>query len=138
MEELLETPREIAAKFLLGELIKASTSRFKTLAVAFQWMSQEEQQRLLKQIEEDARRAVVTAVEIIASGARVTFRASCESVNFKSDGVKAVLTMFNSEEAHALANAAGSTVIIVIEDASKYLEVGDATKGEPNQRDLGV
>lgn len=130
--------QEIATQFLLGDLIKASTNRFKALAVAYQWMSQEEQQLLLKRVEEDARRAVVKAVEIIASDARVTFRASCESVNFKPDGVKAVLTMFNSEEAHALANAAGSTVLIVIEDAQRYLEVGDATKGEPDQRDLGM
>lgn len=132
------TGDNIAAEFLLGELIKASSKRFKSLAVPYIELRQSEQQTILRDMEEDIRKAVREAVEIIASDYRVTFRASCESVQFKSDGVKAQLTMFNSEHAHALADAAGNTILVVIEDASRYLEAGDATDGDPDQRTLAV
>ena len=132
------TGSDFASEFLLGELIKASSKRFKSLAVPYIELRQSEQQSILRGVEEDIRKAVREAVEIIASDFRVTFRASCESVQFKSDGVKAALTMFNSEEAHALADAAGKTIMVVIEDASRYLDAGDATEGEPDQRQLAV
>lgn len=129
---------DTAAQFLLGELLKAATKRFKSLAVPYMELRQSEQQSLLRDIEDDTRKAVREAVEIIASDYRVTFRASCESVQFKPDGVKAQLTMFNSPEAHALADAAGNTIMVVIEDASRYLDAGDACDGDPDQRSLGV
>jgi hypothetical protein len=129
-------PREIAAEFLFGELIKAACKRFKSLSLPYMELKQSEQATLLRNIEDDVRDAVREAVEIIASDYRVVFRASCESVAFKADGVKSQLTMHNTEAAHALADAAGNTVLVVIEDGSRYLEVGDATKGEDNQKPL--
>jgi predicted phage-related endonuclease len=129
---------DTATHFLLGELIKASMKRFKSLAVPYMELRQSEQQSMLRDVEEDIRKAVREAVEIIASDYRITFRASCESVQFKTDGVKAQLTMFNSPEAHALADAAGNTIMVVIEDASRYLDAGDSCDGEPDQRKLPV
>lgn len=131
-----EDTNQIAAEFLLGELIKASSKRFKSLAVPYMELRQSEQQTLLRDIEDDIRKAVREAVEIIASDFRVTFRASCESVQFKSDGVKAQLTLLNSPEAHALADSAGNTIMVVIEDAKRYLDAGDACAGEPDQKEL--
>lgn len=130
--------QEIAAQFLLGELIKASTNRFKTLPTPFERLPQVEQKQLLSQVADDCSRAAVKAVEIIASDFRVTLRADCDSVAFKPGEVKAVLNLANTSDAHALANAAGSTVLIVIENAQRYLNEGDATEGEPDQRDLGM
>ena len=131
-----EDTNQTAAEFLLGELIKASSKRFKSLDVPYMELRQSEQQSLLRDIEDDIRKAVREAVEIIASDFRVTFRASCESVQFKSDGVKAQLTLFNSPEAHALADSAGNTIMVVIEDAKRYLDAGDACTGEPDQKEL--
>ena len=91
---------------------------------------------MLSEIAEDCREAVMDAVEIIASDYRVTFRAGVDKVEFKADGVKASLAMHNTEEAHALADSAGKTVMIVIEDSSRYLDIGDATEGEPDQKPL--
>ncbi len=136
IDELKQEVKNTAAEFLLGEIIKASSKRFKSLAVPYMELKQREQQHLLEDIMEDCRKAVKEAVEIIASDFRVTFRASVEKVEFKADGVKAALTMMNSEEAHSLADSAGRTVMIVIEDASRYLEVGDATEGDPDQKPL--
>ena len=135
-EQILTDTNDIAREFLLGELIKASSKRFKSLAVPYMELRQGEQQSLLRDIEDDIRKAVREAVEIIATDFRVTFRASCESVQFKSDGVKAQLTLFSSPEAHALADAAGNTVLVVIEDAKRYLDAGDSCEGEPDQKTL--
>lgn len=137
-EELKEAVKNTAAEFLLGELIKASGKRFKSLAIPYMELRQDEQEKLLRGIETDCRDAVREAVEIIASDYRVVFRASVEKVEFKADGVKAALSMHNTAEAHALADSAGGTVMIVIEDASRYLDIGDATQGEPDQKALGL
>ena len=130
------TPKQIASEFLLGELIKASTNRFKFLSVPWGQMKKGEQEAVLSTLEADIRQVVREAVEIIASDYRVVFRASCESVAFKSDGVKSVLSMINTESAHAMANAAGNTVMVIIEDCSRYLDAGDATRGEDDQKPL--
>lgn len=136
--QLKDDVKITATEFLLGELIKASSKRFKSLALPYMDMKQREQENLLQDIADDCRAAVKEAVEIIASDYRVTFRASVEKVEFKADGVKAQLTLHNSPEAHALADAAGNTVMVVIEDASRYLELGDATQGIPDQSSLPV
>ncbi len=135
-KELKANVKDTAAEFLLGELIKASSKRFKSLAVTYMDLKQSEQEALLRDIAEDCRNAVKEAVEIISSDYRVVFRAGVDKVEFKADGVKAALAMHNTIEAHALADAAGHTVMIVIEDSSRYLEVGDATEGEPDQKPL--
>lgn len=116
---------DIAREFLLGNLIKAASSQFKRLSLPFFELKEAEQKRVLENLEKDIREAVDGAVDIIASNARLTFRASVDQVVFK-DGVKAVLTMGKTEEAHSLADAEGSCVTIVIEDRETLLQVGDA------------
>lgn len=137
-QDVYGTPHEIASEFLLGELIKAATRRFKHQPTTFERMPQDEQEELLRAVATDCRRAVEEAIAIIVSDYRVTLRADCDAVNFKPDGVKATLSLRNTDEAHALANAAGSTLLVVIEDASRYLEVGDATTGEADQRSMMI
>ncbi len=136
IHELKQNVKDTAAEFMLGELINASSKRFKSLAVTYMDMKQHEQETLLRDIADDCRAAVKEAVEIIASDYRVTFRAGVDKVEFKSDGVKSQLVMHNSQEAHALADTAGNTVMVVIEDASRYLEAGDALEGDPDQKKL--
>lgn len=127
--------QEVAKEFLLGNLIKAAGRQFKGLAVPYMELKQHEQTRLLEKMESDIRTAVNDAIDLIASNQRLTFRAAVDQVVFK-DGVKAVLTMGKTEEAHCLADAEGSYVTVVIEDRSTLLEVGDATQGDPDQKPL--
>ena len=130
-----EYSEDVARQFLLGNLIKASSKRFKSLAVPYMELKQNEQERLLEGLHEDIREAVTDAIDLIASHARLTFRASVDQVVFK-DGVKAVLTMGKTMEAHSLADAEGSYVTVVIEDRASMLDPGDAIQGEPDQRPL--
>lgn len=130
--------REMAAEFLLGELIKAASKRFKALAVPYMGLKEHEQTTLMREIDADIRRAVREAVDVIATDNRSLFRAACESVNFKPDGVKATLTMANTEGAHDLADYAGRVVLIVIEDGKRYLDVdtSEQVRGEDDQKAL--
>jgi hypothetical protein len=127
-----EYSEDVARRFLLGDLIKASSKRFKALSVPYSELKQAEQERLLEGLHDDIREAVFDAIDLISSNTRLTFRASVDQVVFK-DGVKAVLTMGKTLEAHSLADAEGSFVTIVIEDRSTMLDAGDATAGEPDQ-----
>lgn len=131
-----ETTKEAARTYLLGNLVKAVTRRFKALPGTFLAMPKSEQEVMLGAITDEAKEAVRRAVEIVAGDNRQSLRALCESVAFKPEAVKVTLTISNSEAAHALADSAGHTVLVIIEDGSAYLGEGDATKGQEPQRDL--
>jgi hypothetical protein len=124
-----------AAEYLLGALIKASTKHLKTLSKPWIEMKEGEQKRVLATVQQDCRRAVQDAVDIIASNARLTFQAAVDQVVFK-DGVKAVLTLAKGDWAHSLADAEGGFVTIVIEERSKLLQEGDALAVDKDQKSL--
>lgn len=125
----------VSREFLLGDLIKSVTRRFKTLAVPFSSLSESEQTALLSNVADDARRATKEAIRIIESDNRTHFMAEVEQVTFK-EGVKAVLKMMNTPESHELADKAGGIVMVVISDGATYMELGDACHGESDQRPL--
>lgn len=130
-----KTGRDYAQEFLLGSLIKASAKHIKTLAKPWSELRENEQRRVMADIQADCERATRDAIDIIASNARLTFPAAVDQVVFK-DGVKAVLTLAKTPEAHSLADAEGSYITIVIEERSKLLDHGDAAEGEV-QKDQG-
>lgn len=127
--------RAHASEFLLGSLIKACTKHLKTLSRPWIDMKENDQRRVLNEIHVDCRNAVRDAIDIISSNARLTFPAAVDQVVFK-DGVKCVLTLAKSAEAHSLADAEGSYVTIVIEERSKLLQEGDALTVDPDQKPL--
>jgi hypothetical protein len=129
------TGKKYAQEFLLGSLIKAVTKHLKTLPKPWSDMKEHEQSRVLGTVHNDIRAAVRDAIDIIASNARLTFTASVDQVVFK-DGVKAVLTLAKTPEAHSLADAEGSYVTIVIEERSKLLDEGDALEVDRDQKPL--
>lgn len=129
------TGKAYAAEFLLGSLIKAATKHLKTLSKPWIELKEAEQKRVLATVQQDCRRAVQDAVDIIASNAHLTFPAAVDQVVFK-DGVKCVLTLTKGDWAHSLADAEGGYVTIVIEERSKLLQEGDALATEPDQKSL--
>lgn len=129
------TGKAYAAEFLLGSMIKAATKHLKTLSKPWIDMKEGEQKRVLATVQQDCRRAVQDAVDIIASNGRLTFQAAVDQVVFK-DGVKAVLTLAKGDWAHSLADAEGGFVTIVIEERSKLLQEGDALAVDPDQKSL--
>jgi hypothetical protein len=129
------TVNDYAKEFLLGSLIKAATKHLKTLAVPWIDLKEAEQKRVLQAVHDECRNAARDAIDIVASNARVTFPAAVDQVVFK-DGVKCVLTLSKTPEAHSLADAEGSYVTIVIEDRSKLLQEGDSMETDKDQKSL--
>ena len=129
------TGKAFAQEFLLGSLIKATMKHIKTLSKPWGEMKEMEQRRVLGYVQEDCQVAARDAIDVIASNARLTFPAHVEQVVFK-DGVKAVLTLAKTPEAHSLADAEGSMVTIVIEDRSRLLQEGDALHVDKDQKAL--
>lgn len=127
--------RDYAQEYLLGSIIKAATKHIKTMSKTWGEMKENEQRRVLADVQRDCHEATRDAIDIIASNARLTFPAAVDQVVFK-DGVKAVLTLAKTPEAHSLADAEGSYVTIVIESRSKLLDEGDSTVTEPDQKSL--
>lgn len=127
-----------AAAFMVGNLIAAATRHFKPLAVPWSGLSEQEQTRLLKRLADDVTETVKKAIIAIASNQRVTFRAEVAQVQFKGGSeIVAQMKLMNSPEAHALADAAGGYVTVVIEDSEELLAIPDsALQGEPDQRPL--
>jgi hypothetical protein len=136
MEETIKSADDIAREFLMGEVMAAAMKQLRSLEKPWLRLPEAQQQRVIDEVKEDVRRAVRHAVEVIASGDRTRFRAGVESVTFK-DGVKAVLTMANTEASHELADTAGASVLVVIEDPARYTASGpNIPKAEPNQPEL--
>lgn len=127
--------KDFAADFLVGELIKAASIGMRSMNSPWSKMAQFQQEQALLGVKQRVEAAVKEAVDVIASTARLTFRAQVESVTFK-DGVKASLKMAKTEDAHVLADQSGKAVLIVIEDYARFLNAGDAAKGDPDQPPL--
>lgn len=133
-----KSAQDIAREFLFGELLNAATKQLRSLDKPWLKLPKEQQEKLLRSVQDDVSIAVKRAVEIIASDDRTRFRAVVEQVTFK-DGVKAVLTMGNTEASHELADTAGHTVLVVIEDPSRYTLPGEnSPKSDDDQRTLSV
>lgn len=129
------TGADYARVFLQGELMAAATRQLRALDKPWLRLPESEQKRVLEDVRIDVGSAIDRAVELIASDARTCFVAQVESVTFK-DGVKAVLTMANTEASHELADTAGGAVYVVIENPQRYHGDEGAPQSEPDQRPL--
>lgn len=121
-----KSAHDIAREFMLGELIGAATKQLRSIDKPWLRLPEAEQKRVLRDVQNDIKAAVTAAVELIASDDRTRFRAHVESVTFK-EGVKAVLQMGNTAASHELADTAGASVLVVIEDPARYLIAGENT-----------
>lgn len=128
-----KTPRELAREFLLGECMSAAMKQLRALDKPWLRLPEKQQQEVIDEVRDQVAVAIRHAVEIIATDDRTRFTAMVESVTFK-DGVKAVLTMPNTEASHELADTAGGRVYVVIEDPNRYTQRGtNVPAAEPDQ-----
>lgn len=132
-----KTARDLAREFLLGEVIASAMKQLRSLEKPWLRLPESQQKNVLKDVQADVEKAIEQAVELIATDDRTRFVAQVESVTFK-DGVKAVLTMPNTQASHELADTAGGRVYVVIEDPTRYtMPGGNMPKAEPDQKPLG-
>lgn len=129
-----KTPIDLAREFMLGSVMAAAMKQLRSLDKPWLRLPEAAQKAVLEDVRHDVTQAIRSAVEIIATSDRTRFAASVESVTFK-DGVKAILTMGNTEASHELADTAGGRVYVVIEDPARFTFGGDnVPKAEPAER----
>lgn len=136
-EQIVEkTPRELAREFMLGEIMSAAMKQLRSLDKPWLRLPEAMQREVIDQVRDHVSAAIRQAVEIIATDDRTRFVASVESVTFK-DGVKAVLTMANTQASHELADTQGGRVYVVIEDPNRYTNHSPAVPtADPDQKAL--
>lgn len=132
-----QAEEQFAERFMLGNLVKIATRKLKDLQVPYKVMTEAEQSKILTDIADEIRPIVRQAVQIIKDHGRIQFPAECKQVVFKgATDVQATLAMVIHDGAHSLADYAGRTITVVIDEMDELLAVGDSTRGDPDQPDL--
>ncbi len=132
----LRESQDVARTFMLGKLMSAAVARLKAMPDPWALMKKTDQDFHLRALKEECTKAVTECVRLISSDNRTNFLCTLDSVQFKADGVKAQLSMLNEGFAHDLADAAGGSVLIVIEDGKRYLSDEGVPVGEDDQKVL--
>lgn len=123
---------------MLGEVMAAAMKQLRALDKPWLRLPEQQQKAVIDEVRDHVSVAIRKAVEIIATDDRTRFVAAVESVTFK-DGVKAVLTMANTQASHELADTAGGTVYVVIEDPNRYVMGSSAVpKADPDQAPIAT
>lgn len=121
-EEDMTGAIDLAAETLTGDVRDWLLSRLRNSQDQRAWSDRSEydQRTTIAEADSAARHLVREAVHIIAAAGRRTILATVESVVFK-DGIKATLTASKHDEnRHELADAAGSSVLLVVADVAEF------------------
>lgn len=131
------TPAELASELLVHDLLNSALGQMRGHAVAFKNMSEQQQDAAIAAMQDEFKKAVGTAVRIIAGAGTATVRMKLKKVaigtNYQIQGV----ADRDEEHLHALCDKAQdqSDVLIVLYE-SDYEQGLDAIKGEKDQKDL--
>lgn len=126
----------ITEELMAGEMMAMIIDELKQAPCVWQQMSEHDQQDVIYRAERRVKSIITQAVHILASKDRPALIGDVDTVTFK-DGVKAVLKMDKaSPHRHDLADAEGSSVILVVVDPDEYFGGVDEVEAEPNQASL--
>lgn len=130
-------PADLAAESMLGDLSALIIDELKAAPDVWAKMSQHKQDDVIDRVTKRVGAAIVEAVKMIASEGREVIAADLESITAK-DGIKAILTLPKSSPSrHALLDAVGLPVLIVVAGAKQFLN-GELPKSDPTQTELPI
>lgn len=135
LEEVTSETSGLVAERLSGSVTSFIVDRLRHLPKPYAMMSESEQQDIIEDAVTAGNAFVRDVVKLIAANGRPTISAIVEKVEFK-DGMKAHLKMSKfCELRHALADAQGQNVLIVVADPDSYIG-GDNPTPDPDQPGL--
>jgi hypothetical protein len=113
----------MVAATLAGDLRDFTLDLLRTLPKTWAQMSEGEQRERAAAISAACKKVVRDAVAIIETDQRVTIECLLEEVGFKPKGIVARLSLDYAEPAtrHALVDARGKAILLVVADAGQYL-----------------
>ncbi len=127
--------KEAQAK--LGEiLLGRMLDEIRAMPDSWQVLSELQQQEVLDRLIAGIDNAVAQAIMILAAGQFATIKATVDKVVFTDDVTAALTLQKDSPYRHDLADAAGSDVIIVLEDVKNYTASARNVKPDPDQPEL--
>lgn len=133
-----EKTLEIARSTMLGDLMHTMLDIVKPMQKPWQQMSQDEQDWWLESLEKQCTSAIEQCVTLLASDGHVAMPATLKRVVFKG-AVEATLVIEKQAQNRIdLADAAGTTVQLVIWDTESHMGDGNKPKAEANQRPLDL
>lgn len=131
-----EPPEELGRASMLADLMSTAINLAKALPAPWQQLSEEKQSEWLEAVEKQCASTIDRAVPQILSGSIETVRATVDSVTFKK-GIKAALKMPRSGKgAHALADAEGTDVFILIADTAHLVAPDGKPEPDPDQPEI--
>lgn len=129
---------EIAGENMVRDLMTMAINELKAANSCWAKMPEQEQEDIIERLERQVKSAVQEAVHLISSRGFVRIPATLDSLTVK-DGLKAQLSLGRTEQhRHALLDAQGSVVTVVLANASEFVEKPHGIKSDPQQPDLIV
>ena len=127
---------EFAKNELTGKLLQICVSQLDKLKTPWSHTSEKNQEIALNAMRQAVTAAVTDAVMIINADRKPRLDATVDSVTFK-DEIKATLTLSKAMGGrHELADAAGSTVSVIIARPEDFTGGGNKVKPQPDQKSL--
>lgn len=132
------TAIQIGETTMLADLTKCLIEELKVMQKPWQSMSQSEQDDVIDRLEKQLTVASQQAINIIASRDMPEVTGEVESVTFKN-GAKVVIKFSSiTEGVHALADASGHFVKIIIPETDDLINKSEMPEGEADQRGLDL
>lgn len=114
---------DLARKTLLGDMRDTLMTVAREMPEAWAKLTEKQQRHYAEVFEASARQIIERAVEILAADTRIAIAVQLEQVTFKPKGSDAKMAFLglSRELKHALVDAQGTRVMIVIADATAYM-----------------
>lgn len=128
-----DTPAEpiaLVARTLSGDLRDAMIELMKDQRQAWHKLSERQQEYVAQRVQDRCVELVIDAVNLIAAHGFIAISVTLEQVTFKPKGIEAKLALANISVGtrHALVDAQGSQVMIVVADPKTFLGARGAPK----------
>lgn len=125
-------------KALAGDLRDFMLDLVRTLPKTWAQMSENEQTARSHAISNACRKVVREGVSLLETDERTTIEVGLEEVNFKTKGITAKLGVHAFEPwiRHALVDAQGKDILIVVADAAQYMGERAPARVDKQQPDL--
>lgn len=128
--------QEFAQEELAGKLLAMCVGQLEGLKNPWNMTSEKNQEVVLNKMREVIDKGVHNAVLVIATQRRQALHATVEGVTFK-DGIKATLSLSKAEPGrHELADAEGSTVLLIIANPEQFAGGAEKVQAKPDQNPL--
>lgn len=126
----------IFAETLGHDLMAAILGELRTMPDHWLRMNEENQQKAIARLRDKVRTMVTETAQILMRGEFPAVAATIDGINIK-DGVKITLAMEATQNGrHALYDAAGKKVLVVLSDSERWLERMDEIKAKADQLQL--